>query len=347
MSAVSLAVVERDDGREPETKTQALPERVREIRRRNGARSRGPVTEAGKRRSRMNALKHGLLAKVVPLRERPFVIDQRECSQLIEGVKEDIDPQTQTGMMLAESLGIDLLRLRFLRQMELELMEGNPLDRQELTRLQSRERRVPRQSIPEIEADQELLMRVLQSIQDNRPPDLTEDEVDTATALIWRRLTACENYIAEEEERIADLQRRIRGGPDDERVPNWREEIKRINEDLRPYREVDARTGRSAHGIRIRKSVASVLRGRRRIPKAMRPRWVQTMRELAEERTRMLTDLYEHDEYMSSVRNEKYRAILESMPKLETLAGYEKRVRQNITHTLQVLREIEGIRDGM
>src|SRR4051794_35496107 len=37
----------------------------REASRQNGSRSRGPTTSAGKSKSRMNAYKHGLLARVV------------------------------------------------------------------------------------------------------------------------------------------------------------------------------------------------------------------------------------------------------------------------------------------
>src|SRR5689334_12600555 len=50
-----------------------------EVRRRNGAKSRGPVTDAGKERSRQNAMKHGLSARVLALPdEDPEAIAARQ-----------------------------------------------------------------------------------------------------------------------------------------------------------------------------------------------------------------------------------------------------------------------------
>jgi hypothetical protein len=55
------------------------PEQRAEISRQNGKKSKGPVTEQGKRKSRANAVKHGLRAEVLPLpNEDPAKVAERE-----------------------------------------------------------------------------------------------------------------------------------------------------------------------------------------------------------------------------------------------------------------------------
>src|SRR6516165_7805040 len=55
------------------------PEQRAEISRQNGKKSKGPVTEQGKSRSRQNALRHGLRAEVLPLpNEDPQKVAARE-----------------------------------------------------------------------------------------------------------------------------------------------------------------------------------------------------------------------------------------------------------------------------
>src|SRR5271165_7531549 len=49
------------------TTTTLTPEQRAEISRRNGAKSKGPVTDAGKERSKFNALKHGRYAATIIL----------------------------------------------------------------------------------------------------------------------------------------------------------------------------------------------------------------------------------------------------------------------------------------
>jgi len=61
----------------------------------NGRKSKGPVTKAGKEKTRKNALKHGLFTKALPEEEHPFLVDREEYHRLI-------DPRTQFETTLVE-----------------------------------------------------------------------------------------------------------------------------------------------------------------------------------------------------------------------------------------------------
>ena len=82
--------------------------------RRNGARSRGPKTEAGKQTSSRNSLRHGLLAKTVLLDEE----DEPAFIQLLVTLEEEHQPTTQTERDLVETMGIARWRILRLWAME-------------------------------------------------------------------------------------------------------------------------------------------------------------------------------------------------------------------------------------
>lgn len=63
-----------------------------EANRRNGQQSTGPKTEAGKHASRMNALKHGLLAKEVVITRGDYKEDEAAFSQLLEELQAQFQP---------------------------------------------------------------------------------------------------------------------------------------------------------------------------------------------------------------------------------------------------------------
>ena len=84
--------------------------------RRNGARSRGPVTAAGKAASRCNALKHGLLGRaVMPAAETGDYarLYRRSRQQIIE----QFHPAGFTGRAVADALAGDYVQLARVRTM--------------------------------------------------------------------------------------------------------------------------------------------------------------------------------------------------------------------------------------
>lgn len=73
-----------------------------------GHRSTGPRTPAGKRRSRYNALKSGIFAKAVLLKDE----SPAEYGALVKGLWEDLRPQGTLEAALVENLAVLLWRKR-------------------------------------------------------------------------------------------------------------------------------------------------------------------------------------------------------------------------------------------
>jgi hypothetical protein len=76
-----------------ETQVKSISERKRFANSQNARLSTGPRTEAGKGRSRWNAIKHGLLVKDVPANHWPYFDDDLGSFQLLmENLVDHFDP---------------------------------------------------------------------------------------------------------------------------------------------------------------------------------------------------------------------------------------------------------------
>ena len=76
--------------------------------------STGPRTAQGKQRSKFNALKHGLLSKAVLLKDE----SRAEYESLLNGLRENLQPQGKLEEVLVENLATILWRKRRLLQVE-------------------------------------------------------------------------------------------------------------------------------------------------------------------------------------------------------------------------------------
>jgi hypothetical protein len=89
-----------------ETQVRSISERKRVANCQNARRSTGLRTEAGKGRSRWNAIKHGLLVKDVPANHWPYFYDDLESFQLLmEDLVDHFDPVGPVEGMLIERIG--------------------------------------------------------------------------------------------------------------------------------------------------------------------------------------------------------------------------------------------------
>jgi hypothetical protein len=88
--------------------------------RNNAEKSTGPQSEAGKLRSRRNALRHGL---AVAIGSQPSY--GKDIEALARALAGDSGPPTEFARQVAEA-EIDLLRIRKIRASQLNAVVGNP-----------------------------------------------------------------------------------------------------------------------------------------------------------------------------------------------------------------------------
>src|SRR5689334_4273578 len=78
-----------------------------EISRANGRRSRGPVSTEGKHRSCMNALKHGMTARIPLLPGE----DQATFRRRVDGIVVSLEPRNDLELALAEQAALSLWKI--------------------------------------------------------------------------------------------------------------------------------------------------------------------------------------------------------------------------------------------
>ena len=177
-------------------------------RRKNGTLSKGPTSEAGKAVSRMNALKAGLFAKVIPYRECPLVADKTEFEALVDELRSDFAPATCLGGILVESLAFDLLRLRFLVSLQSEIMEGRfTHEDRELRRLRrSASDQLHGESIEQVEMAVRALETAARCLEQGHAVELDRCDAEVAADRLWRRMTGRDRMIEMMERDIKALE---------------------------------------------------------------------------------------------------------------------------------------------
>src|SRR5215217_6258079 len=101
----------------PAARTPAQAEAAR----RNGARSRGPVTAEGKARSRLNALRHGMRAERLTLLRGE---DTAQAEGFFARVRADIAPSGEVELGVAEAVAAAFWRAQRADRLESALLNA-------------------------------------------------------------------------------------------------------------------------------------------------------------------------------------------------------------------------------
>src|SRR5713226_3661792 len=100
--------------RGPERSSTSKPIAADQVERPSICRATGPRTPQGKEKSKLNALKHGLLSKAVLLKGE----SRAEYQALLNGLQDDLQPQGKLETVLVENLTALFWRKRRLFQAE-------------------------------------------------------------------------------------------------------------------------------------------------------------------------------------------------------------------------------------
>ena len=92
----------------------------------NARLSTGPATEEGKQKSSLNAVKHGILARILPH-------ENQEYQELLTGLYHTFRPANEFQRILVDQIAVATIRLRRIYQAELELVEKPRLFRKTST----------------------------------------------------------------------------------------------------------------------------------------------------------------------------------------------------------------------
>jgi hypothetical protein len=93
-----------------------------EANRRNARLSTGPRTEAGKNHSRRNAVRHGVLASALLIREGDGAEDAGEFAKLLRELRDDLQPVGAVEEMLVEKIAVCWWRQQRALRCEAELV---------------------------------------------------------------------------------------------------------------------------------------------------------------------------------------------------------------------------------
>ena len=178
-----------EEGREV-TKPAPRTEAQREASRRNGRKSKGPRTVAGKARSRQNSMKHGLYAKTIT----PST-DVRNDDQLFQvALKEltrELSPSTFTEHAKVTSLAHDYVQLTRARRLLELLQDPFKLDKMIDDRAEACRKHALRQR------ELQLVDEMIQEIGQREPPCLEPDDARKVASLVTRQIARLESQVAQ------------------------------------------------------------------------------------------------------------------------------------------------------
>lgn len=278
--------------------------------RRNGAKSRGPKTAAGKAVARQNGLRHGIFAKA--LRPAPGAsYAHRDYDLLLEQLRLEHRPTTQTQAVLVEALAADLLALRRLLQLRERSLNPPPSPSvvfEDAGTVEDHER-----ELAEME-------RLVEACRNGRRFDLPQARVVPLCEYTHEVLQTLRENTASVEAELAA------GGQPEE---PWLEQAT-------AYRAIDPGTLK----ILEPEVLAQVLADRRTLSEDERRRLAILLGQVRNFKRVLLESRREEQADYEHQQRYEHEYLLGRLPSLEVILRFEVHARRAVQRTLAMLREL-------
>ena len=279
----------------PRNPAQALAARL------NGSKSQGPRTDAGKQKSAMNSLKHGLLAKRIapPADNRGEHADYE--NQLAELLIE-FDPITRTELNLVELLAADWVRVSRIRQHTESVLDTGPLTRSD-----------PVRSLEAAEKDLAIIEQLAACCESKQPFCADDGDVSGAATLI-RKTT----------QSLCEIEKILRDGGT-------------YTEDSQLLRRI--RVGKLR--ILTPGVAEAVLADPQQLSADDRERWGLLLQRLMTGRRGMVAAAEQDQISHERACRQHQGRLSDKLPELERLANYEHRFMRQIQRNTDLLNELQ------
>ena len=311
-----------------------------EASRRNGAKSRGPRTAAGKARVRANAWRSGLFAK----RLRPFDdggYEHHDYDELLRHLVAEHRPAGQVQQLLVETLAADLIHLRRVLELRGVAFAAEAVDFTPNPSARD-------QGLETMEDTLRRLDGLVDAFERGVPISMPADNVAETAAYfagLARELgdaaaTPQEGEGAESSDQVDEL---LDDDDDDEDLdwvdpfgPLSREEL------CRAY----AAVGPEQLGLTDEVHVAEVLSSRRPVADAQRPQWSAFLRHARRDWERCVGRQRREVGRYDDARREGQGDLLANLAEPAEILTVERRARQSIEHTLRLLNGLRYVGRG-
>jgi hypothetical protein len=309
-----------------------------EASRRNGRKSKGPVTEAGKKKSSRNAVKHSLFCQVFPEGPMPVFADSEEYVQMVEKFNADFGISTELGRRLVESLALDTLRLRHAQGMLVTTIDpGIKNDKNIEAALLQKEFAYGTMSEQDIYTLWNAYLELQAQLTDGKGMHVQEDAVELITADIWQQMSRAKPALDAARKELARLDATLGENPNPVQKSRREQLLMKIS-DIEYYVQ---HTDKEIFNVRSEADLKAFITGKKRLTQDRREKWIKLIGICKGNVQSAVNKIRKADETINARKQECVRESVLHLETLQRLGEYQNQTRRSIAKTMEMIRDVE------